>query len=260
MTAADPALARELAAYREWWRLAGVDCDFADDATAWLAEPEAVRPERTEKEPGAHRPVASAEPAVAQKAPQEAPPPDLLGDSPPETLDAFREWWITAPGLDAIGPRGRIPPRGAPGAALMVLVVHPEEGDRERLLEGSQGRLLDAILAAMGLAPDQAYVASALPRFTPMADCPAEAARGMGAVLARHIELAAPQRIVAFGAGLAALLGDPAKKDYGNLPKINHKPSNVPVLVSEDLDSMMSMPRLKARFWRRWIEWSAKQA
>jgi DNA polymerase len=27
--------------------------------------------------------------------------------------------------------------------------------------------------------------------------------------------------------------------------------------VSETLDALMEMPRLKARFWRRWIEWSA---
>ncbi|QIQ85942.1 uracil-DNA glycosylase family protein [Erythrobacter sp.] len=264
MTAQDPVLARELAAYREWWRLAGVDCDFVDDATAWLAEPETTAPveatSAAQQLPPVTRPVALSGQPLAPDAPPLAPPPDLLGDSPPATLDEFSEWWMTAPGLDAVGPRGRVPPRGAAGAALMVLVIHPEEGDRERLLSGPQGRLLDAILAAMGCTPNDAYVASALPRFTPMADCPAEAARGMDAVLAHHIELAAPQRIVAFGAGLAALIGSEDKKDYGNLRKFNHKPPNMPVLVSEDLDSLMSMPRLKARFWRRWIEWSATQA
>jgi DNA polymerase len=255
MTGPDPDLVHEFTAYRDWWRLAGVDRDFADDATAWLALPVPDTP--------ATMPAAS--PSPVADAPAEtglaknAPLPDLLGDSPPDSLEAFREWWLAAPGLDAIGPRGRVPPRGSARAPLMILVVHPEEGDRERLLSGPQGRLLDAILAAMGLAPDEAYVASALPRFMPLADCAAEAGRGMAGVLSRHIALAAPQRIVAFGAGLGALLGHDAKKDYGNLPIFNHSPSEVPVLVSEDFDSLMGMSKLKARFWRRWIEWSSKQ-
>ncbi|KPP96566.1 uracil-DNA glycosylase family protein [Erythrobacter sp. HL-111] len=254
MTAADPDLAREIAAHRAWWELAGVDCDFADNATAWLAEPVAPPPAG---EPAAAREragVASSGPAVAEK----APAPGLLGDSPPETPEAFREWWLAAPGLDAIGPRGRVPPRGQAGAALMVLVVHPEEGDAGRLLAGPQGRLLDAILAAMGIAPDEAYIASALPRFTPLADCEAEARRGMAEVLSHHIALASPQRIVAFGTGLADLLGPDAKKDYVNLPGIHHEPGNVPVLLSGDLESLMSMSHLKAQFWRRWIEWSGE--
>ncbi|MEE4205591.1 MAG: uracil-DNA glycosylase family protein [Erythrobacter sp.] len=254
MTAADPDLAREIAAHRAWWALAGVDCDFADDATAWLAEQITAAPMEREDEPRAGRAAASPEPQVEEI----APPPDLLGDSPPATLAAFREWWLEAPGLDAIGPRGRVPARGKAGAALMVLVVHPEEGDTERLLSGPQGRLLDAILAAMGIGPDEAYVASALPRFTPMADCAVEARRGMGEVLSHHIALASPKRIVAFGTGLAALLGSDAKKDYANLPNVHHKPSNVAVLVSGDLESLMSMPRLKAQFWRRFIEWSGE--
>ncbi|MEQ8771821.1 MAG: hypothetical protein RIC51_03150, partial [Erythrobacter sp.] len=198
---------------------------------------------------------APAETKLAKKAPAIG----LFGDSPPETLEAFRDWWLTAPGLDMVGPRGRVPPRGTAGAALMVLVVHPEETDREHLLSGSQGRLIEAILAAMGLSGEETYVASALPRFTPMADCAAEAQRGMADVLSRHIEIVAPRRIVAFGAGLAALLAPDAKKDYGNLPILNHKASNKPVLVSEDLESLIGMPRLKARFWRRWIEWSSEQ-
>jgi DNA polymerase len=28
-------------------------------------------------------------------------------------------------------------------------------------------------------------------------------------------------------------------------------------MVSETLEAMLHMPRLKARFWKRWIEWSA---
>ena len=253
MRATDPDLARELTAHREWWRLAGVDLDFADDATAWLGEPESAESVQTPEPSPRKEHAALAEDPIAEKTCR----PNLLGDAAPETLDAFQEWWLSAPGLDPIGPRGRVCSRGPAEASVMVLVVHPEEGDSDRLLAGPQGKLLEAILAAMGTTSQETYVASALPRYMPMADCTAEMQRGMGEVLAHHIALAAPRRIVAFGAGLAALLGNDAEKDYGNLPIIHHKPSNIPVMMSEDLESLMGMPKLKARFWRRWLEWSA---
>lgn len=136
----------------------------------------------------------------------------------------------------------------------MVLVPQPEAGDRETLLEGPQGRLLANILAAMEIAESDAYLASALPCHTPMADLAAIAAGGMDAVLAHHIALARPQRLLVLGTGLATMLG--AQSDQP-LREINHTAGKVPVMVSETLDAMMDMPRLKARFWKRWMEWSA---
>jgi DNA polymerase len=181
---------------------------------------------------------------------------DLLGDDPPRDLAAFRSWWLEAPGLDAIGPRGRVPPRGTLGAALMVLVTDPEEGDRERLLDGPQGRLLAAFLAAAGLAESEVYLASSLPRHTPMADTVRLAAGGMDAVTLHHIALAAPQRVLALGTGLAPLIGHSTAQDISGLDNINHKGRSIPLMVSEGLESLIAMPRLKARLWRRWIEWS----
>jgi DNA polymerase len=48
-----------------------------------------------------------------------------------------------------------------------------------------------------------------------------------------------------------------AAADANGLREINHNTGKVPVMVSETLDALMDMPRLKARFWRRWMEWSA---
>lgn len=149
----------------------------------------------------------------------------------------------------------RIPPRGERGAALMVLVPQPEEHDRERLLEGPQGRLLANILAAMGLDDGAIYLASALPCHMPVADLAAMGASGMDAVLMHHITLAAPKRLLVLGTGLAAMLGQ-GQSDPTDQPlrEINYNAGKVPVMVSETLDAMMDMPRLKARFWRRWME------
>lgn len=267
-------LAREFEAALAWWRAAGVDCDFDDDVTAWLSEaPLASVPQAsaTAARAAAH-PVGQQ--TAQQAAPRSPPPPsdapsdapagagseplrrNLLGDSPPTDLAAFRQWWMDAPGLDTARLNPRIPPRGETGAALMVLVPQPEEHDRTALLEGPQGRLLGNILAAMGLDDSAVTLASALPCHTPMADLAAIGASGMDAVLAHHITLAAPQRLLVLGAALEPML--PSVK-HARLRAINHIAINTPVMVSETLEAMLHMPRLKARFWRRWIEWSASR-
>ncbi|MEO1222140.1 MAG: hypothetical protein AAFY42_12440, partial [Pseudomonadota bacterium] len=185
---------------------------------------------------------------------------DLLGANPPQTLSDFHDWWLSAPGLDAIGPRGRVAPHGPQNAELMVLVIDPEQGDRDALLSGPQGRLLTRIIAAMGLSQESVYFASALPRHTPMADTGAIAASGMDAVTQFHVNLVSPQKLLAFGASIPPLLGHGLTNDLSLLREINQTTPPIPLFVTEGLDAMMAMPRLKARFWRRWIEWSAKES
>lgn len=254
-----PSVSDELASAMEWWRDAGVDVDFSDDVTAWLQSPLA-EPAQPGSDPAAEGPKS---PLLERQEPVEAPAEaaspriDFFAETRPQSLEEFREFWLNAPGLDAIGPRGRVAPRGQAGAKLMVLVIDPEERDRETLLSGPHGQLLSNILNASGYAQDEVYFASALPRHTPMADTVALAASGLDAVLAHHIALASPKRLMAFGTGLTPLLGqDPSTRD-SSLREINYTPPTTDTLVSEGLDSLMSMPRLKARFWRRWIEWTA---
>lgn len=266
MTTPDLFLAREFEAALAWWQAAGVDCDYHDDATAWLADaPLGAAPVASTAPTPARRQTASAAPApvIERAAPAPVAAPitpspalrrDLLGESPPADLAAFRAWWLAASALGAGHGFPRIAPRGPAGAALMVLVPQPEEADRGTLLEGAQGRLLANILAAMGLTEDAVTIAAALPCHTPMADLDALAASGMDAVTAHHLALAAPQRLLVLGTALAPMLGA-ASKD--GLRKINHAAGTVPVLASETLEAMLHSPALKARFWRRWMEWSA---
>jgi DNA polymerase len=268
MTSVDPSLAGEFAATLAWWRAAGVDCDFADDATAWLAEAAMERPAAAP----ATAPGERQTPAPADRQPGDTPlhriaidaPPSVpaaprrywLGESPPQDLAAFQAWWMEAPALNRALAYPRIAPRGDAGAALMVLVPQPEAADRTRLLDGPQGRLLASILRAMGLEQSQVYFAAALPCHTPMANLPALAADGMDSLTAHHVALVAPARLLAFGTGLQPMLG---ASEGAPLREINHAGGTVPVMLSETLDALMDMPRLKARFWRRWIEWSATE-
>ncbi len=257
MTALDPSLAQLLDASAKWWEAAGVDLCFADDATVWLDEPAAAAtqgmPERKAE------PAAARKPAVAaDAAEQPSGPADLLGDTPPQTLMDFREFWLNDPALHPAPVSTRIAPRGKVDPALMVLVLEPEPEDTETLLSGPQGALMAQILRAMGISQDTVYFASALPAHTPMADPAALAASGLGAVLAHHVDLVKPQAILAFGAGLAPLMQlDPAKGEM-SLRENKHSSLVPRVLQSEALGSLTAMPRLKARFWRRWIEWSAQ--
>lgn len=273
MTRHDLPIVREFEAVLAWWQAAGVDCDFVDDATAWLADvPLAVPPagaagatrdrpgaSPTSTQSGAARPARAGTPLAFAPEPTAISRPDLLGDSPPADLAAFHAWWLEAPGLSPSSGFARVPPRGPAGAALMVLVPQPEAGDGETLLSGPQGRLLANILAAMGIDDSQAYIASALPCHTPMADLAALAASGMDTVTAHHVGLAAPQRLLVLGAGLGPMIGASDTSAEHPLREINHAGRKTSAMLSETLDAMMDMPRLKARFWRRWIEWSATQ-
>lgn len=182
---------------------------------------------------------------------------DLLGDSPPQTLAEFHTWWMANPLPGDGGLYPRIAPRGQAGARLMVIVPDPEADDRDSLLAGQQGRLLSNILVAMGLAPADCYIASALPCHTPRADLAGMAQTGLDRVLALHVALAAPHRAIAFGQGLGPFLGAEIKKENQPLREINYAQISTPIMITENLASMCDMPRLKARFWRRWMEWSA---
>jgi DNA polymerase len=259
MSLADPSLAHEVKSALAWWQMAGVDCDFADDACAWLAAPASAAAARIEKAatnapapPRSSGPPA-ATPNMAQAALPAPPRRDWLGDPLTGDLAAFRRWWMETPDLASPGGFARVPPRGEAGAALMVLVPQPEESDRDQLLGGQQGRLLDAIIAAMGFDKQAVYIAAALPCHTPLADLADATARGLDAVMRHHLALVRPQRLLLLGTALAPLLGTGQAHD---LREINHAAGKVPAMASETLEAMMNLPQLKARFWRRWIEWS----
>ena len=257
MNAPDHTLADELNAALAWWRMAGVSEDYADDATDWLAEadpnPRPAEAPTSAKDGGTTRDV---DPELKREKTVERV--DLLGEQPPATLEAFHQFWLEAPGLDAIGPRGRIAPRGPQKPELMILVTDPEESDRDTLLSGPHGRLLANMLKAMGIAHEKTYLASALTRHTPMADTTALAASGMDAVTLHHVGLVSPQMLLVLGRGNLPLLSEDVSNPDRYLREINQNSRSIPLMVSEGLESLMASPVLKAKFWRRWIEWAAQ--
>lgn len=232
----------------EWWQEAGVDLEYADDATDWLAQE--ASPEPTGPKEVSSKAPAPAEVTIVEKK------IDLLGDNPPQDLAAFREWWLSEPALDQVGIRGRIAPTGPANPDFMVLVVTPEESDRQSLLSGPQGELFNGFLRAAGLKRSEIYLASVLPRHMPIVDGTALTSAGYDKVLMHHISLVSPKRLLAFGRNISPLLGHDAAHETTNLENVNHDGRKLPLMVAQGLDSMMAMPRLKARFWRKWLDWT----
>jgi DNA polymerase len=233
---------RDLAGALAWWREAGVGHDFADQPSAWISEPDAAEPET----------------APLRNQPAPVPAVRIGGDAAtlPQTLDALRDWWLTEPSLDGGSIHGRIAPRGSAGAEVLLLVPYPEAEDRDTLLSGPLGKLLEAMLAAMNIAPDQAYFASVLPRATPHPDWTALQRAGIAEILAHHIALAAPKRLIVFGGNILPLLGHDPAKSGETLREFNHEGRSIPLLPAMELGVLLGNPRRKASFWQRWLDWT----
>jgi len=239
-----PGLAESVAAALDWWRAAGVDGDWLDEPKSWLAPlPEEV--------PAHELPAIAAKVAPPPPPAEVAEPLEVPGD-----LAAFHGWWMTEPRLDAGRVADRVSPHGPANAEVMLLVAEPEREDTDSLLSGPEGRLLLAMLAAMGIAPECAYFASALPRHTPHADWNAVAKAGLGNVLCRHVALAAPKRLIVFGRHILPLLdNDPAQSTAFSL-QFNREGLQLPMFAARDLAALLARPRWKADFWRDWLAWT----
>ncbi len=224
-----------------WWREAGVDADFADAPLDWLAATKPAKPPK-------------AAPVAAKPAPEKV----LIAGGPtvwPTELAQFRAWWMAEPALGVFGGT-RVSPTGPASPALMIVVPMPEAQDGETLLSGPAGRLLDAFLAAAGLLRGDVYCAAACPARIAAPDWNALAEQGLGQLLAHHVALVAPQRVLIFGQnGISTLLGNGSTKSPVHLRFDNHSGATVPTLTAYDLEAIVARPALKAGLWTRWLDW-----
>lgn len=234
----------EITGALDWWRDAGVDFDFQDEPREWLQPAEDEQPLARRAPP----------PPPAQIAP---PEPRLDPTALPADLAAFHEWWMKEPLLDGGSTAGRIAPQGEAGAPIMVVVESPEPVDRASLLSGQYGALLDSILAAHGTSRDAVYLASALPRAMPAPDWAALGKAGIGQILAHHIALAAPKRLIVLGGNVLPLIGHESPQRPAVLRSFNHEGVTIPLLASWGLDALLHTPRAKPVLWRTWLEWTA---
>lgn len=252
----DRSLGEALEAALGWWAEAGVDMAFVDAPQDWLA---AVALAPAGKAAPALPPVEKRPPRVSAQPPGSAPVAEDRS-AWPEKFEDFAAWWLTEPTLAPKGTR-RLAPLGPYRAKLMVLVPMPAEDDGDSLLSGRSGKLLDAMLAAMGIDPAAVYRASALPARIALPDWAGLGTAGLGAVLKRHVALAAPERMLVFGrSDISALLGHDSAQNAHHLRALNHESGSVPAGFEYDLETLLAKPGWKSGVWQRWLDGMADGA
>jgi DNA polymerase len=245
-------LAEELAAAQNWWMNAGVDFVFSDEAQTWLTSAGDLE-----------TPLSGASPPVGTQ-PAEIEPelPSIVGASAewPQDLASFATWWCREDTLNTGGIGRGIPPRGMAGATTMILVPEPEAEDTDYLLSGPQGRLLNSILRAMNVSADDCYIASVLPRHTPMADWGVLTGAGLAQLTRHHVSLASPQRLLVLGRSILPLLQNDPTNNRGTSPEINHQAASPVIFGGWDLATLLARARARSAFWRGWLSWTEGKA
>lgn len=206
-----------------WWMESGVDAPVGESPRDWL-----------------RRNAAPTEP-TQQVAAATVAPTDLVG---------FRHWLATASGLpmDRAGAV-RVAPQGQEAAPVMLVSDLPshEDAAEGRPIGGEAWALTVRMLAAMGIAPDQAYHASLSCFHAPGARIGKDELEACAAIARDHIRLARPQRLILFGdAPSRALLGEPMAKARGRV----HKVEGVRTVATFHPRWLLQRPSDKALAWR----------
>ena len=212
-----------------WWLEMGVDIAVQDAPRDWL-----------KPAPPKDR-IAAANEGVA--APNVAPPSH-------ETLAQLQDWLASSTQLPLASVTAkRIMPVGPENAPIMLLSDAPtlEDFAAGQPIGGDAWTLTQRMLAAIGIKPDDAYVAPLSCFYAPgqrlrdsdLAEC-ADLAR-------RHIALAKPKRLLLFGdAPARALLGKPLASARGHL----HKIDGVPTVVTFHPRHLLKRASDKALAWK----------
>lgn len=204
----------------EWWSDAGVDVLVEDAPRDWLAKAVAAPP-----------PVASA-PAVVV----------------PDTLAEFVAWRAGPDAPEAGATGRRFVAEGDPAGGVMVLLDCP---DADGIVTGPAGQLFDRVLAAIGRDRASVYLAP-LAVARPIAGRIApETEAILSPLLRRHVQLAAPKRLLILGAAASrAMLGPERAATRGILQTVNLDGFTVDAVAGFSPTGLLRQPAAKAEIWR----------
>lgn len=207
----------------DWWADAGVDTLVDDDPRDWLA-----RPVRTA--------VASAPPAAAAV------------DTGPSDYASFWDWRLGPAAPEREWGNPILSPEGPKDADLLVLLDQP---DRESLIGGAEGAMLDRILGAVGRARGDVLVAG-LAMARPLADTLSPDALPPLTAAARRLLALAPAKTVMIvghttSRALLAANGAPVPRA---LHGINQHGRELDALAIAHPRFMMKHPQVKREAWR----------
>jgi DNA polymerase len=209
-----------------WWLDSGVDIAIAEAPRDWRRALPAVTSAR-------QPPVAVAE---ARESPAD--------------LAAFRAWLAAEDGLplDRAGAR-RVLPHGSESAPLMVMAdfPSPQECAEGRPLAGDSWVLAQRMLAAIGIAPDAAYLATLACFHAPGARLDGGELDRCAEIARDHIRLARPERLLLFGdAPARALTGHPLASARGKV----HRVEGVRTVATFHPRWLLQRPSDKALAWK----------
>ena len=209
-----------------WWLEAGVDVAVQEDPRDWLAPP-SPKPGRAEPPPI---------PNVVEPAHQ--------------TLAELQGWLASSAQLPlASATARRILPHGPAEAPVMLLADAPalEDFAAGQPIGGDSWALATRMLAAIGIAADQAYVASLACFHTPGVKMSPAEREACADIARRHIALAQPKRLLLLGDGPSlALLGKPASQARGHV----HKVEGVRAVATFHPRQLIKRPLDKSLAWR----------
>jgi uracil-DNA glycosylase family 4 len=184
-----------------WWLEAGVDIAIQEQPRDWL------RPAPPSAAP-------ASEPATVSNVAE----PDA------ETLAALQSWLASSAQVPLASLSSkRILPHGPENAPVMLLSDGPtlEDAATGQPIGGESWALATRMLAAIGVAADQAYSASLSCFHAPGARMTNEDREACAEIARQHVRLAKPQRLLLFGDGpCLALLGKRLVQARGHVHKI----------------------------------------
>ncbi len=145
----------------------------------------------------------------------------------------------------------RVLPTGPAAAPLMLIADVPDSADIEagRLLSGAQGRLIDAMLAAIGLTRDTCRIASiGLTRPVGGRLDGADAER-LVAIARHHVALVQPKAVLLLGQQSAQLIAGEAISPTPRQHSLNHDGVKTASFAIHHPRLMLERPLLKRPAW-----------
>lgn len=232
--------AQKISALR-WWLDSGVDTPVQDEPRQWL-QPGAEQAEAA--------PQPGSAPAARAPAPQAPAAPAPAAPDMPESLDLFRDWLAASDALPAPSKGARrVLPLGAGEAPVMLLADAPgnEEAMAGQPIAGEAWTLTQRMLAAIGIAFDQAYCANISCFHAPGSRLDSRALEACAIVARKHVALARPKRLLLLGDGPSqALLGKPAIEARGHV----HLVEGIRTVATFHPRFLLKHPSSKALAWK----------
>lgn len=240
--------------YSDWWSLAGVDALVGEEPAGWLVAPPAndaaaAKPKRVVHDEPELPPLPAA--LRRQEAPEVAVPrgPVVF----PDDWSEFQGWLAT--GDEVPGSQWdarRVLPVGEAGAPLMLLTAWPEIDDQQdgTLFSGVAGKLLDAMLQAIGMARGDCYVASLAVTRPAGGRCDGAEAAELDRLLWHHLRLARPERLLLIGSDIVRMATATTLPDArGRLLNINQDGSKLEAVAVAHPAMLLARPTQKAAAW-----------